>query len=323
MYFLLDACSNPNLLRVIYFGYIIMQVIFTLVPIGLILMLLIDFSKAVIMANDDKVTKSTKIVVQRIVSAIVVFSMPWIVSALMSFVNSTGVSGSNNYLTCIDNARSGDFDYYDRLYNTGTNNARNDTVNNGVANIGSTIYDTIDNTMDRAHDLGIAANLLRNASNEVGNGYQSKYGGQNGWAWCALFATWNLKETRYSESESLYHHIFQGASVNDASCSSLMGYFQSYSGDGKVAFHKAKAYGGTYTPQPGDIIWFNWDGSRSTDCRAMYGRWNGYTNCADHIGIVESVDGDIVHTIEGNTSNKVMRLNRTMNDTIIAYGSWY
>lgn len=320
MYFL-GACENPLILRLIFFGDIIMQAICTLLPIGLIVILLVDFSKAVIMANDDKATKSTKIVFQRIINAILVFSVPWIVSFVMALLAEADVSVGDNYKTCIRNARSGDFDYYDRLYNDQV--SFGEEIGHSFNGFTNNIYDAIDKTKDTAHDIGVAYALVNNAKNEIGSGYQSKYGGQNGWAWCALFTTWNLKQIKYSDSETLYHHIFQGASLNDASCSSLMGYFQSYSGDGKVAFHKAKAYGGTYTPKPGDIIWFNWDGSRSSDCRAMYGRWNGVTNCADHIGIVESVDGDVVHTIEGNTSNKVMRVDRKMNDNIIAYGTWY
>lgn len=53
---------------------------------------------------------------------------------------------------------------------------------------------------------------------------------------------------------------------------------------------------GTVIPEPGWIICFNWDESKQPN--------NGF---ADHIGIVESVVGNTVNTIEGNSYGKVAR----------------
>ncbi len=53
---------------------------------------------------------------------------------------------------------------------------------------------------------------------------------------------------------------------------------------------------GTITPQPGDIIVFNWDENSQPN--------NGFS---DHIGIVEYVSDGFIHTIEGNSSNAVSR----------------
>lgn len=53
MYILLDACQHPGILRIIYFGSLLLDIVFTLVPIGLIVILMIDFSKAVI-GGDEK-----------------------------------------------------------------------------------------------------------------------------------------------------------------------------------------------------------------------------------------------------------------------------
>lgn len=53
---------------------------------------------------------------------------------------------------------------------------------------------------------------------------------------------------------------------------------------------------GRITPKAGDIITFNWD--------TMVQQNDGF---ADHIGIVEKVVGNTVHTIEGNTSRMVSR----------------
>ena len=62
-------------------------------------------------------------------------------------------------------------------------------------------------------------------------------------------------------------------------------------------------------PKPGDLIFF---------------KYNTNSRRTNHIGIVEKVEGNIIHTIEGNTSinsndngGKVMRRTRTTN--IVAY----
>ena len=60
MYILLDVCSHSGILRLIYFGLLILDIITTVVPICLILMLLIDFTKAVVSNDKDIQIKSTK-----------------------------------------------------------------------------------------------------------------------------------------------------------------------------------------------------------------------------------------------------------------------
>ena len=113
MYFLLETCQHPGVLRILYFVSLLFDLIFIIVPIGLILMLLIDFSKAVIAGDDDKVKKSTKIVGKRIIYAVLVFATPWIVSLFLELMSYAGIT--TDYLTCMNNAKSGDFTYYDAL----------------------------------------------------------------------------------------------------------------------------------------------------------------------------------------------------------------
>ena len=55
-----------------------------------------------------------------------------------------------------------------------------------------------------------------------------------------------------------------------------------------VRFKYSAQNGGTYKPQPGDLIFFDWEGGSSGE---------------DHIGIVVYSDSSKAHTIEGNTSD--------------------
>lgn len=113
MYFLVETWQNPGVLRVLYFVYLLIDVLFIIVPISLIIILLIDFFKATI-SSGDTAKKSAKMVGKRIISAVLVFCIPWIVNVIMGLLNSAGLQ--TEYLACIENAKSGDFTYYDNLY---------------------------------------------------------------------------------------------------------------------------------------------------------------------------------------------------------------
>lgn len=66
-----------------------------------------------------------------------------------------------------------------------------------------------------------------------------------------------------------------------------------------------------YVPQPGDVIFYDWDDSGSGDNR-------GYS---DHVGIVEKVSGSTITIIEGNMSNAVGRRTLKVNARYIrGYG---
>jgi cell wall-associated NlpC family hydrolase len=62
---------------------------------------------------------------------------------------------------------------------------------------------------------------------------------------------------------------------------------------------------GGYTPAPGDLIFFDWEGD----------------GVSDHVGIVERADGTTVYTIEGNTSDSVARRSYALDSVkITGYG---
>lgn len=68
---------------------------------------------------------------------------------------------------------------------------------------------------------------------------------------------------------------------------------------------KGRFRDGSYTPVAGDIIFFDW----------------GNNGTIDHVGIVESVSGGTVNTIEGNSGDKVARRSyRIGSSNIYGYG---
>lgn len=111
----------------------------------------------------------------------------------------------------------------------------------------------------------------------------------NGLAWCSYFVAWVFIQAFGYEVGSAMLYQYSGCS--GAACAAAASYFQS---------HNAFVYS---NPNPGDVIFFYYDGG------------------INHTGIVESVSGSRVITIEGNSSDSVSRNNYSISDSKIAgYG---
>jgi hypothetical protein len=136
----------------------------------------------------------------------------------------------------------------------------------------------------------MAKDIVDVAIGEIGYSEQgnnrTKYGawyGMNGAAWCHMFVSWCANQAGVKTS----------IVPKTASCSNGMTWFKN-----KGLFK----YKGKYTPKRGDIIYFCSAGS-------------------SHVGIVEKVSGNTVHTVEGNTSNKVARRSYSLTAArITGYG---
>ena len=135
--------------------------------------------------------------------------------------------------------------------------------------------------------------ILSRAASQIGTGEIppgsniTKYGlwyGMLRAPWCAMFVSWVF----YHEGMPLPFQNGKGF----AAC--VYG----------VAGFKKKGQWHTSNPRPGDVVFFDWEGGRFTD----------------HVGIVESVNGDgSINTIEGNTSNNRVERRRRSRE-IIGYG---
>lgn len=102
----MDACTNPDILRVIFFFLLIVDIVKIIIPIALIVLGIIDFSKSVI-TSDEKVQKKTiSLFFKRLLYAPLVFAVPWIVEVLMVTLGDF-LSEEINFTDCIDNANSG------------------------------------------------------------------------------------------------------------------------------------------------------------------------------------------------------------------------
>lgn len=118
--------------------------------------------------------------------------------------------------------------------------------------------------------------IVNSALSQVGNvggaRYWRWYGFHSRVSWCACFVSWNAEQCGY---------IQKGIIPKYASCQAGANWFR----------EKGRWRNRDYLPSPGDIIFFDWNGS-------------GVTH---HTGIVEKCQNGVVYTIEGNSSNRVRK----------------
>lgn len=116
---------------------------------------------------------------------------------------------------------------------------------------------------------------LTQIGNEGGQPYWSWYGFESREEWCACFVSWCADQCGYIEA---------GIIPKFAGCVDGVSWFQS----------QGLWQGRDYEPQPGDIIFYDWDNKGSS------GPQDGLS---DHVGIVEKVENGIVYTVEGNSGD--------------------
>lgn len=99
MYILASECSDASFMATMLFIKKIVQIIFIIAPILLILLLTIDFSKAV-MANDEERIKHLKdVAIKRVIFAILLFFIPLIVDVSFGLLEDT-----SKFTSCYNNA---------------------------------------------------------------------------------------------------------------------------------------------------------------------------------------------------------------------------
>lgn len=125
------------------------------------------------------------------------------------------------------------------------------------------------------------------ALTQEGNGgdtYWSWYGFNSRVEWCACFVSWCADQCGYIDS---------GVIPKFSLCSDGVNWFST----------RGQFQDGSYVPAAGDIIFFDW----------------GNDGGVDHVGIVESVSGGVVNTVEGNSGDKVARRSYSIGSAVI-YG---
>ncbi len=133
----------------------------------------------------------------------------------------------------------------------------------------------------------IVAVALSQVGNVGGETYWRWYGYNSRVSWCACFVSWCGNQCGYIDA---------GIIPKFSYCDAGIDWFKS----------RGQWQSGGYCPSPGDIIFFDWNN-------------NGVS---DHVGLVESCDGNYVYTIEGNANDAVKQLCYSVGSSdVMGYGT--
>lgn len=133
-------------------------------------------------------------------------------------------------------------------------------------------------------DGEIVSVALSQVGNIGGQPYWSWYGFDGRVEWCACFVSWCANECGYIES---------GVIPKFAGCVNGSQWFKD----------RGQWQDSGFTPEAGQIIFFDWEGDGETD----------------HVGIVERVENGTVYTVEGNSGDACRQNSYSIGSSVI-YG---
>ena len=143
---------------------------------------------------------------------------------------------------------------------------------------------------DVTGNVDIAWVALSQVGNVGGETYWRWYGFHSQVEWCACFVSWCADQCGYLDA---------GIIPKFASCVQGVNWFK----------ERGLWRENSYMPRPGDIIFFDWNGT------------TGQNGLADHVGIVEKTEDGMVYTIEGNAGNACRQKRYQLGDAeILGYG---
>lgn len=99
MYLLVDICNDANLQPVWSLVGTIINIIWIGIPIILIILGSVDLGKAVISSKEDEVKKAKKAFINRLLYAVAVFAVVWLVTLLLDFVGKIGLTDADQNVT--------------------------------------------------------------------------------------------------------------------------------------------------------------------------------------------------------------------------------
>lgn len=110
------VCGGADVLRILRFVFILLDMVCWIVPMGLIVMLMVDFGKNVIAGKEDEMKKNLNMAIKRIIYCIILFLVPTIVNFAVGIVSNVGVEAAK----CIEIARdhNNDLSQYEIDYET-------------------------------------------------------------------------------------------------------------------------------------------------------------------------------------------------------------
>ena len=110
MLFLAEAdCPNGLYQVVNLIKHGVIPMIQAAIIIALVVLLILDLGKAVMAGKEDEIKSAQKLAIKRVIYAVVVFLVPWLVNVAFGLLDNTGngeaTEGSQSALSCYANAK--------------------------------------------------------------------------------------------------------------------------------------------------------------------------------------------------------------------------
>lgn len=122
---LIDLCSEPAFLGVIFFIKQLLRIAWILIPLGLIVMAMVDLAKSVLANGTDEMAKNGKVLIKRTILCIALYLIPTLVNAVINLIGD-GVLDSD-FVTCYKRAQ---LDTILKLSNNNNNNNNGNSSDN-------------------------------------------------------------------------------------------------------------------------------------------------------------------------------------------------
>ena len=270
---LANCCTDGGLIRVLNISKNIMDLIQLLAPIILILMASVHVAQLVI--NPDMKNGKKKLT-NKVIAALLVFFVPTLLGAILNMLPDKYELGS-----CWKSARNIQNYEAEASYITISEGNRIKIEDFSSYSPPKIKIDDDDEDDDGSSSsvAGEGAKRLINVAtgeigNNAGNNSHAKYASYTGLSlsdpWCAAFVSWCANQAGFVDAKIIPKFTY---------CSTGLDLLRSMGAE----IHTGSS---GYTPQAGDIIFFDW----------------GSGGDLDHVGIVTGADSNYVYTIEGNTS---------------------
>ena len=149
---ILSLCSDANVLKILRYIKIVINIIFLIVPILLLITASISYLKAISNADKDGIAKTNKAMISKCIAAVIIFFIPLITKMIVKLAS----TDENDYISCIENATP------EGISNAYVKNA-NDTVKKVKTSYDINDYnkakDTIGNIDDELEKRALAKEL--------------------------------------------------------------------------------------------------------------------------------------------------------------------
>ena len=101
----ISDCGGADMLKLIKFVWTLLELVLFAVPIGLIIIIMIDFMKNVMAGKEDEMRKNVSMVIKRIIYCVVLFLVPTIVNFAISLLGNAGENAVSTAAGCIELAQ--------------------------------------------------------------------------------------------------------------------------------------------------------------------------------------------------------------------------